>query len=214
MPSIALGKADDGTVIRISLTDSGVTDDNGNPIYLIGTDTTVNVGAITVGNVKVQDGDGVSLADVGADTGLAIGSLALAVHDPEVGQITDTLANGTVIGLLSHLAKGNPSLGVGGAAVQSADASAAPIAVTDAPGVGKNLAIQGLIISSDTTNMVLTFTEETSGAVKLVAYMPSGGVFSPLTGNNEITLPLANKRLMVQASKAGNIAVTALWHID
>lgn len=103
------------------------------------------------------------------------------------------------------------NVGVGGAAVTSADASAAPVAVTDAPGVGKRLMVSHLIISVDTAGIIVNLTEETTGVLKARIYTNAN---SPALSSADIDLPLAtpNKRLMLQTNKAGNIAVTVLWY--
>jgi hypothetical protein len=95
----------------------------------------------------------------------------------------------------------------------SSDASGAPQPVTNPPvtvGAGVNgavLVILGLVVSVDTT-MVVTFTEETSGTV--VAEVILAANTTVQLGRRTLYTP--GKRLMVQTSAPGNIAVTANYY--
>lgn len=90
----------------------------------------------------------------------------------------------------------------------SANASAAPAAVTPAPTVGSNLVVDKLVISSASA-LTFTFTEETSGTVIGVFYLAANSTITvPLSKQ----LPTVNKRLMVQTSGAGNITIDTFYH--
>lgn len=103
-----------------------------------------------------------------------------------------------------------PTLGVSSAAFTSSDASAAAVAVTDAPGTGKYIALHQLIVAAGSAALTFTFTEETSGTVLLKLFLLAGTSFQiPLVG--KIKLATANKKLMVQTNQAGTCAVTALY---
>ncbi len=209
MDYLIMATDDKGNKQAVGLTDTGNTTPTGQKIYKLVTDTSVTINNVTLGAVKIQDAVAATQAEVKASTGIATGDNALATHDPAIGQIGDTQGNGTVIGLLSELVPAT-NVGVSGHNVVSADASAAPIAVTDAPTAGQHVEIHALVVSSDATNITVIFTEETSGTELLRFYMNANTQNSP--AGFHVKLPTINKRLMVQTSKAGNIAVTALWH--
>lgn len=208
---IILGQTQNGAPIRIGATDTGTTDQQGNPIYSLAVDSVVSIdpGDITIAAVKVQDAGTATEAKVAAATAIAVGNNALAVHDPQVGQIGDVLGDGSVIGLLDALAPA-VSLGVSGAAFHSANQSGSAAAVTDAPSTGLNLVITDLVVSAGAA-MVVTFTEETSGTVLLKLDMAANStvVFTP---RGRFTLPTADKKLMVQTSASGTIDVMAQYY--
>lgn len=103
------------------------------------------------------------------------------------------------------------TLGVSDARFTSADASSAAADVTDAPASGQPLIITDIIVSVDTA-MRVDFKEETSGEVKLSLYMAANSAMQ-VTPRGEIELA-ADKKLQVQTSAAGNIAVTALYYSE
>ncbi len=100
--------------------------------------------------------------------------------------------------------------GISGERFTSADQSATSAAVIDAPGSTRFLSIVDLLISAEDA-LTLTFTEETTGKVKLVVPMPADSVL-PWTPRGELKLA-AGKRLMVQASGAGTFHVTATGRV-
>ena len=104
------------------------------------------------------------------------------------------------------------SFGVTGARFTSADQSASAASVTDAPTSGQKIVIDDVLFSSD-TELRLDFMEETSGAVLFSVYCSAGssGQFTP---RGKLKLATADKKLQVQASVAGNIAVTVLYHSE
>lgn len=106
----------------------------------------------------------------------------------------------------------NTSLGVSGAGFTSADQSGAVAAVTDAPATNQSLVITDLIISAG-ADMVVTVSEETSGTVFLRLDFAAGTVFQ-FTPRGKFKLPTAGKRLMVRASDAGTLSVTAFYYSE
>lgn len=206
---MAMGKNENGVVQLVGLTDSGLTTDNGLTIWQLAVDSAVSIdpGTITIGAVKVQDAAGATEAKVAASTAVAIANNVLGVHDPQIGQVGDVAADGTVIGLLAIPAV---SLGVSGAVFHSTDQHSAAAAVTDAPDTGLQLVITDLAVSVG-SNMIVTFSEETSGTVLLRFNMLANTsvVFSP---RSKLTLATADKKLMVQTSASGLIDVTAQYY--
>jgi hypothetical protein len=104
------------------------------------------------------------------------------------------------------------SWGVAGLPFNSADASAADVAVSDAPGAGLKLVVSDIIFSVGTT-MTVTFKEETSGTViygPFYALANTTTVISVRAKGKK--LPVANKKLMVRTSVAGNITVSAAYY--
>jgi len=89
----------------------------------------------------------------------------------------------------------------------SADASASAAAVSPAPGAGKYLCIDNVIVSVGATARVVTLTEETSGTVvaKLNMAVNSTATLGPLG-----RLATANKKLMWQTSGAGQVDITVV----
>ena len=102
-------------------------------------------------------------------------------------------------------------LGIAGVRFTSADQSASAAAVITAPGGGLKAVITDVIVSSDTA-MSADFSEE-SGGVLFTIYLPAGGG-AQITPRSKLKLSAATKRLMVQTSKAGSIAVTALYYTE
>lgn len=101
-------------------------------------------------------------------------------------------------------------VGVSSHAFTSSDARSV-VAVTDAPTSGQKLVLTDLVYSVDTA-MSLTFTEETSGTIKFVLYLPARSA-GQITLRGKVKLA-ADKKLMVQASDPGNVAVTASYYSE
>lgn len=99
--------------------------------------------------------------------------------------------------------------GVAGVAFTSADATTAA-AVTDAPTSGQKLVLTDLVMSSDTALFLLFHEESTAGTVIFKVFLPANGTVQ-ITPRSKVKLPTINKKLMVDASAAGNIAVTATY---
>jgi hypothetical protein len=108
------------------------------------------------------------------------------------------------------------SFGVAGQTFTSADQHSAPAPVTDAPAAGMKLVISDCEISCDTP-MSLSFTEETTGKLVAKVFMsptPPGTPVYNLAKAGRRKLSTAGKRLMVQTSVPGNIAITAHYYSE
>lgn len=180
--------------------------DQGDGTFLLGVDASnVTVGAITVTTVPIKDGVTNTLANVDAPASLTSSSKALAVHDPAP---SPQVANPGAFD-----ASFAESFGVAGAMFTSADQSGAAAAVTDAPSAGKKLVITDIIISVGDTGQTVTLTEQTSGTVKGKYYVPANTTITiPFKG--KFKLDTADKKLMVQTSVTGNVAVGALYYSE
>lgn len=216
----------DGSAVAVLAVDTGTSDGKGNQLYRLMVDSAVSIdpGDITIGAVKLQNAADATEAEVAPATVITASSNALAVHDAVIGQtngakvVTD--ANGTIqqylrglVYLLINTLTVSPplsSIGVAGAAVVSADASAVPVAVTDAPAA--KLVLTGLTLSVGSA-LTVTFTEETTGTIIFRFYMAANTtLIVPIT--SKIKLATATKKLMVQTSGAGNISVTPTWYSE
>jgi hypothetical protein len=87
--------------------------------------------------------------------------------------------------------------------LSSADANAAAVNLTGAPGAGVKAVIHSIYIST-LTAMIITLKEETSGTVLMRINVAANSNMVPLTGLN-LKLPVANKKLQAQTSAAGQI---------
>ena len=103
------------------------------------------------------------------------------------------------------------SFGVSSAVFTSADATTAA-AVTDAPTSGQKLVITDIVASSDTA-LFLLFQCETSGVVIFKVFLPANGTVQ-ITPRGKVKLATADKKLMVDASAAGNVAVTVSYYSE
>jgi hypothetical protein len=90
--------------------------------------------------------------------------------------------------------------------------SAAAVAVTAAPTSGQKLVMDDILISSDTA-LKFTFTEETSGTVLAYARCPANATVQ-LTFRGKRKLATADKKLLCQASAAGNVEILAGYHSE
>jgi hypothetical protein len=164
----------------------------GSGIYRLGVDSTLVVPGIVIAHI---DGLGVP--------GIPAGGVMTVQGDPA--------------GTLLPVAPGKPDpaylplFGVAGAAFYSADASAAPAPVVDAPGAAARVTIKSLIVSVQSI-LVVTFTEETSGALMLELFMAANSTVVVPLGPDKFQLPTVNKRLMVKTSGAGKISVQTIWY--
>ncbi len=102
--------------------------------------------------------------------------------------------------------------GVAGARVTSADASGADVNLTDAPTAGQKLVITDLVVGADTT-MRVDFKEETTGTVLLSVYITENTTVQ-ITFRGKLKLATINKKLVMRASVAGNVAVTAFYYSE
>jgi len=188
----------DGRVVPIRAT--GNTDGT----YLLAVNAAaVSVGAITVTTVPIVDAATAASAEVAAPGTLVPTSISLAAHDP------------APLPQVSYAGRKDsaflPSFGVAGAAFISADASAAAVAVTDAPTAGQKLVITDLVISSAAA-LTVTITEQTSATVKYKLYIPVAGTVSLMP--SKFKLDTADKKLMVQTSGAGAVSVSASYYSE
>lgn len=103
-------------------------------------------------------------------------------------------------------------LGVTSYAFTSADATTAA-AVTDAPTTGQKLVITDIIASSDTAMFLLFHEESTAGNLFFKVFIPANGTVQ-ITPRGKVKLTTVNKKLMVDASAAGNIAITVLYYSE
>jgi hypothetical protein len=99
--------------------------------------------------------------------------------------------------------------GVSDAAVTSSDLSAAPTAITDAPGAAETIWLTDLTISVGSA-LAVTITEEGSGRVLGKFYLPANGTIQ-WTNRGRLQTRVPGKKVMAQASGAGTIAITALY---
>jgi hypothetical protein len=95
----------------------------------------------------------------------------------------------------------------------SADQHSVTAAVTDQTPAGAWLVITDIVASSDTL-LTLTFTEETTGTIKAKMFMPASGGAAQYTPRGKLKLDTAGKRLLVQASVSGNIAVGVHYYFE
>lgn len=123
-----------------------------------------------------------------------------------------SLMTGTGVNTLDKGPSNTTYYGLAGTRFLSADQSASAAAVTSAPPANEFLVVTDITVSCG-ADMTVNFTEETSGDVILTLYMPENSVLQ-YTPRGRIRLKVANKRLMVQTSVAGNIAVTANYHYE
>ena len=102
--------------------------------------------------------------------------------------------------------------GVSGARFSSSDASTAA-AVTDAPTTGQKLVIDDIVFAVGSTAMQVDFQIETAATVFLTFYCAANTIMQ-FTPRGKFKLPTADKKLMVKASVAGNVAVTVWYHSE
>ena len=84
--------------------------------------------------------------------------------------------------------------------------------LTPAPSAGQKIVIDDIIASSDTA-LYIDFLEETSGTLIHRLYLPAGGS-AQITTRGKLKLDTADKKLRGDASVAGNVAVTVLYHSE
>lgn len=102
--------------------------------------------------------------------------------------------------------------GVSGARYTSSDRSGSAASVTDAPTSGKRLVLTDVLIAVDTA-MRVDLKEETSGTVIASIYMAANSAMQ-WTPRSKTKLATVDKKLQVQTSAAGNIAVTAHYYSE
>lgn len=148
---------------------------------------------------------------------------AILTNDAAMGEVVTSPAANTLLArlkaIVTQLAAGVAAngwawtsvFGVSGAVVTSADVSTAA-AVTDVPTTGQKIVLDSVVISSAAA-ITVDLQEETSAAIIAKFYMP---VNSTVTWKPEGKVKLAtiNKKLMVHASGAGAVSVTAVYHSE
>lgn len=102
--------------------------------------------------------------------------------------------------------------GVSGARFTSADATTAA-AATDAPTSGQKLVIDDIIFSVGATAMQVDFQIETAATVFMTFYCPANTSYQ-FTPRGKMKLATADKKLMIKASVAGNVACTVFYHSE
>jgi hypothetical protein len=96
----------------------------------------------------------------------------------------------------------------------SADQHSAVASVTSAPTSGQKLVVTDIFVSVDTA-MNITFKEETSGTVIAGPfYLPANGTIQLTPRGKQWKLPVADKKLQVITSVAGNIMVDAGYYSE
>lgn len=104
--------------------------------------------------------------------------------------------------------------GIAGVPFTSADQHSAAASVTPAPTSGQKLVVTDLFFSTDTA-MNVTFKEETSGTVISGPYYVPANFAGQLTPRSKAwKLPVADKKLQVITSVAGNIMVDAHYYSE
>lgn len=84
--------------------------------------------------------------------------------------------------------------------------------LTDAPAAGQKIVIDDIIASSDTA-MYIDFLEETTNTLIARLYLPAGGT-AQVQPQAKLKLDTAGKKLRGDASVAGNVAITTLYHSE
>lgn len=93
----------------------------------------------------------------------------------------------------------------------SADATGI-VDVTAAPTAGQKIVIDDIIVSVS-VGMTVTFEEETAHTDIIVLYLAANST-AQITPRGRIKLPTADKKLQIDTSVAGNIAVTVCYHSE
>ena len=93
----------------------------------------------------------------------------------------------------------------------SADATGA-VDLTAAPTAGQKIVIDDIIFSTDTA-MNFIFEEETSGTDMLKIFCAANSTVQ-ITPRGQIKLATADKKLRGDASVAGNVAITVVYHSE
>lgn len=164
-----------------------------------------------IGGVKYQRVK-ISVGADGAAADLAPGQAAMAASVPVVIASNQSAVPVSLASVPSHATTdGGPSWTSAYLHTASADATGI-VDVTAAPTGGQKIVIDDIILSVDTAMWVL-FEEETSGTDILKLYMAANSS-AQVTPRGRIKLPVADKKLRMDASVAGNIAVTVVYHSE
>ncbi|BAQ18300.1 hypothetical protein [Methyloceanibacter caenitepidi] len=165
-------------------------------------------------NARDSDGQTVPLEKPLTPGRAAEGASRPVVLSDEDKAVIDAIVSGLADGSAVVQDAGpswTPAFGVSGAAFDSSDASGSPADVTDAPTAGQSIVLDSLIVSTGAA-LTVELLEETSGNTILKLYMAANQTLSiPF---KKLKLPTADKKLQVQTSGAGNVAVTAEYHSE
>lgn len=153
------------------------------------------------------------VAGVATPVGHGLAATALRVELPTDGTGVVGIIAGTasIGGTKDNGPQWTTAFGIAGVVFTSSDATTAA-AVTSAPTAGQKLVITDLLMSTDTA-MFLLFEEETSGTDLLKIFLPANGTYQ-FTPRSRLKLATADKKLTVDASVAGNIAITAFYYSE
>lgn len=84
--------------------------------------------------------------------------------------------------------------------------------LTAAPTAGQKIVIDDVLLSSNTA-LYIDLLEETTSTLIARVYLPAGGT-AQFTPRGKLKLPSADKKLRGDASLAGNVAITVLYHSE
>jgi len=84
--------------------------------------------------------------------------------------------------------------------------------ITGAPTSGQKIVVTDILISVDTA-MFVSLLEETSGTEIARVYLPANGS-AQITPRSRWKLPVADKKLRIDASVAGNVSVTCWYYSE
>lgn len=190
--------------------------DNGDGSFDLYVTGILATGDIEIGAVEIKDG----AADI-RQTVLAASTAAVATDKPAVVALHPSsplpaLPTGTnSIGAVKNDGPNWTTVwGVGGVPFNSADQSASAASVSDAPTTGQKIVVDDIVISVGSAISV-TLKEETSGTVIAGPFYMAANttqIFRPR--GKGWKLPVANKKLQVQTSGAGNVTVHAGYHSE
>jgi len=85
--------------------------------------------------------------------------------------------------------------------------------LTAAPTAGQKIVVDDIIVCA-AADMLLTLLEETSGTVVAVLALKAAAGSSQFTPRGKLKLATADKKLRGDASVAGNIYITVLYHSE
>lgn len=172
------------------------------------------VGGAVYQRVKLALGADGAAADLAPGQGLMAASVPVAIAS---NQSAVAVSLATAPALVAGAATIGATMDAGPAWTSaylhtaSADASGGAD-VTAAPTSGQKIVIDDIVLSVDTA-MWVVFEEETSGTDIYKVYLPANTVVQ-ITPRGKVKLPTADKKLRIDTSAAGNIAVTVVYHSE
>jgi len=172
------------------------------------------VGGAVYQRVKLALGADGAAADLAPGQGLMAASVPVAIAS---NQSAVPVSLATAPALVAGSATIGATMDAGPAwtpvYLHTASADATGIVdVTGAPASGQKIVVDDIMVSVDTA-MKLTFEDETAGTDLLVLYMAANST-AQVTPRGKIKLPVADKKLRMDASVAGNVAVTVCYHSE